>query len=361
VAAGDRSTPLLDVHRALGARLTEFAGWEMPLQYEGVIAEHNTVRAATGVFDVSHLGKLRVKGPGAGDALQEALTADVVALAPGRATYSLVLTESGGCVDDVFVYRIADDEWMVVPNAANVAAVARSIRASGTSFDLDDEWARWAILAVQGPTSFDVFDTAFPAAGASALKLHEWAEMDVFGERGLVARTGYTGERGFELYVPAAAAQRAWTALLDAGARPVGLGARDTLRLEMGYALYGHEITLDVNPLEAALGWVLAWDTPFRGRDALRKVKEEGPRRKLWGVVCRGRGVPRQGYQVFDESGEIGTLTSGNFSPTLGTGIGLALGPTERAPAAGSQVAIEARGRRIEGDIVRPPFVKKDK
>lgn len=357
--ARDRSTPLLDAHRALGARLTEFAGWAMPLQYEGVIAEHNAVRTATGVFDVSHLGKLRAKGAGAGDALQHALTADVMALEIGRATYSLVLTESGGCVDDVFVYRIGPEEWLVVPNAANVDAVADCIRSAGDSFELDDEWARWAILAVQGPSSFDVFEAAFPGSGATDLALHSWAEMDVMGEPGVVARTGYTGERGFELYAPAATAPDAWTRLLESGARPVGLGARDTLRLEMGYALYGHEITLDVNPLEASLGWVLAWDTAFRGRDALARVKEEGVRRKLWGIVCRDRGVPRQGYAVYVGPDEIGTVTSGNFSPTLGTGIALALGPAERAPGPGAEVEIEARGRRIQGDIVRPPFVKK--
>lgn len=354
-----RATPLLDAHRALGARLTEFAGWDMPLQYEGVIAEHNAVRNATGVFDVSHLGKLRVRGPGAGAALQHALTADVVALEEGRATYSLVLTEDGGCVDDVFAYRIGPDEWLVVPNAANVDAVAGCIASAGDSFDLDDEWQRWAILAIQGPTSFDVFESAFPGSGAPELELHAWRYIDVLGEQGVVARTGYTGERGFELYAPAATALEAWDRLTAAGARPVGLGARDTLRLEMGYALYGHELSLDVNPLEASLGWVVAWDTPFRGRDALAKVKEEGPRRKLWGVACRERGVPRQGYAVFAGDDEIGTLTSGNFSPTLGTGIALALGPVERAPAVGTEVAIEARGRRIEGDIVKPPFVKK--
>ena len=354
-----RSTPLLDSHRALGARLTEFAGWDMPLQYEGVIAEHNAVRTSTGVFDVSHLGKLRVRGPGAADALQHALTADVVSLEEGRAAYSLVLTDDGGCVDDVFAYRIGPEEWLIVPNASNVEAVAESISSAGSSFDLDDEWARWAILAVQGPRSFEVFEAAFPGSGATELALHAWAEIDVLGESGLVARTGYTGERGFELYAPAGTAVEAWERLLDAGGRPVGLGARDTLRLEMGYALYGHEITLEVNPLEASLGWVLAWDTPFRGRDALAKVKEEGPERRLWGITCRGRGVPRQGYAVFSGDDEIGTVTSGNFSPTLGTGIALALGPAERAPAAGAEVAIEARGRRIEGDIVKPPFVKK--
>lgn len=356
---GARSTPLLDAHRALGARLTEFAGWEMPLQYEGVIAEHNAVRTDVGVFDVSHLGKLRVRGPGAGDALQHALTADVVDLAEGRATYSLVLTDDGGCVDDVFAYRVGREEWLVVPNAANVAAVARSITDSGDGFELVDEWDRWAILAVQGPRSFEVFEAAFPGSGATELELHAWRDVDVDGEIGLVARTGYTGERGFELYAPSATARAAWDRLLEHGARPVGLGARDTLRLEMGYALYGHELALSVNPLEASLGWVLAWDTPFRGRPVLEKVKAEGAGRKLWGVRCRGRGVPRQGYRVLAGDDVIGTVTSGNFSPTLGTGIALVLGPSEKVPAPGTEVAIDARGRAIEGDIVKPPFVKK--
>lgn len=349
-----RETPLLAAHRSLGARLTEFAGWEMPLQYTGVIAEHNAVRTAAGLFDVTHLGKLRVSGPGAGDALQHALTADVVALDPGRATYSLVLVDDGGCVDDVFVYRIASDEWLVVPNAANVEPVAGCIRAAGG--EPVDEWDRYAILALQGPDSFTVFEKVWPGSEALDLKLHRWCPLDTFGAAGLVARTGYTGERGFEIYAPSEVAERTWSALLDAGATPVGLGARDTLRLEMGYALYGHELSLEINPLEAGLGWALAWDTPFRGRERLLEVKERGPARKLFGVVCSGKGVPRQGYSVLRGDDEVGVVTSGNFSPSLGTGIALALGPAGTRPDPGERVAIEARGRRIEGDIVKPPF-----
>lgn len=353
----ERATPLLAAHEALGARLTEFAGWQMPLQYSGVIAEHNAVRTSAGLFDVTHLGKLRVKGPGAGDALQDALTADVIALAPGRATYALALVDDGGCVDDVFVYRVDTDEWLVVPNAANVGAVADCITQSGG--EPVDEWDRYAILALQGPDSFTVFEKVWPGAQALGLKLHHWCTLDVFGEPGLVARTGYTGERGFEIYAPFAVAERAWTALLDAGAAPVGLGARDTLRLEMGYALYGHELSRDINPLEAGLGWALAWDTPFRGRDALLAIKEGGgAARKLFGIVCADKGVPRQGYEVFKDEEVVGELTSGNFSPTLGTGIALALGPVARKPEPGERVAIEARGRRIAGDIVKPPFKK---
>jgi aminomethyltransferase len=353
----ERATVLLDAHRALGAKLTEFGGWEMPLQYEGIIAEHRAVREKTGVFDVSHLGKLRVAGAGAGDALQEAVTCDVMSLAPGRASYSLVLTEDAGCVDDVFVYRFAEDEWLVVPNASNVEAVAGMIRASGT--EPVDEWDRWTILAIQGPGAFDAFEALWPEARATELKLHDFARIDVFGEEGFVARTGYTGERGFELYAPVGTAGTAWEKLLDHGVSPVGLGARDTLRLEMGYALYGHEISLEINPLEAGLGWVLDREAPYRGREAVERIRAEGRRRKLFGVACRDKGVPRQGYEVYAGEGEIGVVTSGNFSPTLGTGIALALGPVEKAPEEGAEVHVSARGRRIAGDIVKPPFIKK--
>lgn len=329
----------------------------MPLQYGGVVKEHTAVREKAGLFDVSHLGKLRLTGADAGEALQEALTADTIGLAVGRASYSLVLKDDGGVVDDVFVYRMGDEEWLVVPNASNFAAVSAAIEASGGR--PDDEWDRWAILALQGPDSFEVFARVWPDSRATELNLHDWGDMDFFGESGYVARTGYTGERGFELYVPAATAIETFEALLSAGAEPVGLGARDTLRLEMGYALYGHELTEDINPLEAGLGWTLAWDTRFRGREALRKVKEEGPARRLFGISCTGRGVPRQHYPVYSGEGVVGELTSGNFSPTLGHGIALALGEVETLPGVGDTVEIEARGRRIEGDIVKPPFVKR--
>lgn len=355
--AGKRSSHLLEMHRQLGARLTEFGGWDMPLQYSGIVAEHNAVRDSVGVFDVSHLGKLRLSGADAVEALQVALTADVGALEVGRATYSLVLTDDGGCIDDVFIYRLGQREWMVVPNAANVFAVTEAIAEAGG--ELTDEWDRYAILAIQGPQSFDVLEQAFPRSGATVLKLHAWREVDVLGEPGIVARTGYTGERGFELYAPARTAVDAFRKVLDAGATPVGLGARDTLRLEMGFALYGHELSLDVNPLEARLGWTLAWDTPFRGREALRKVKEAGPRRRLFGIRCTDRGVPRPGCTVSAGGERFATVTSGNYSPTLRTGIALALGETARVPEVGGTVEIEVRDRSIRGAIVRPPFIEK--
>jgi aminomethyltransferase len=352
-----RESPLLEVHKGLGARLTEFAGWDMPLQFEGVIAEHRAVREAAGLFDVSHLGKLRVAGAEAGSALQRALTADVEALGPGRATYSLVLTDDGGCVDDVFVYRLSPDSWMVVPNAANNDAVAEAIAAAGSQ--PVDEWDRWAILALQGPHSFEVFGKVFDDAETADLKLHAFVTADLMGETGLVARTGYTGERGFELYAPAAVAPRVFSDLLEAGATAVGLGARDTLRLEMGYALYGHELTLDINPVEAGLSWAIAWDTDFRGRAALEKVRAEGPARKLYGLVCRGKGIPRQGHRIVVGEEALGEVTSGNHSPTLSTGIALALGPAASVPDVGAEVSVDTGRRAIPADIVKPPFIKK--
>jgi aminomethyltransferase len=353
----ERATALLDKHKELGAKLTEFGGWDMPLQYEGIIAEHKAVRGKAGLFDVSHLGKLLVQGADQGEALQQALTADVVALPQGKATYALALTDDAGCIDDVFVYRISATEWLVVPNAANVQAVADSIRECGG--EPVDAWDRWTILALQGPDSFSIYEKVFPGDAALELGLHEWSGVEFAGDLGMVARTGYTGERGFELYVPVDDAPRIFDSLLEAGAAPVGLGARDTLRLEMGYALYGHELALDINPVEAGLGWAVAWDSPFRGRETLLKIKEAGPARKLFGIQCTDRGVPRQGNEVFVDAQSVGALTSGNYSPTLGTGIGLALGPVDTLPAPGSRAEIETRGRRIAGDIVKPPFIKK--
>lgn len=352
-----RETPLLRVHEELGARLTEFAGWDMPLQYEGIVAEHRAVRNHCGVFDVSHLGKLRLKGPGAVEAVHRTVTCDVQGLEIGRARYGIVLTDEGGCVDDVFVYRLGPEECLVVPNAANVIAVTDMLRASGGR--PEDEWDRWAILALQGPESFEIFSKTFAVPDASRLTLHSWTEMDVFGLPGLVARTGYTGERGFEIYAPVQTARRAFRALLDSGAVPVGLGARDTLRLEMGYALYGHEIDLDTDPLEAGLGWAVAWDTEFRGKDALLRVKEKGPQRGIFGIRLRDRGVPRQGHAVLREGREIGTVASGNYSPSLGTGIATAVAPAEDLPQPGEEVVVQARGRALVGDIVKPPFIER--
>ncbi|MDQ3752307.1 MAG: glycine cleavage system aminomethyltransferase GcvT [Actinomycetota bacterium] len=353
----NRASPLLEVHRGLGAKLTEFGGWAMPLQYSGVVAEHNAVRTSAGIFDVSHLGKLRVGGDGAAPALQRALTADIDRIEPGRAAYALALHDDGGCIDDLFCYRMGPDSWTVVPNAANNQAVTESLLTCGA--EVVDESDRWAIVALQGPDSFDVFSRAWPSGEAPRLGLHSWCTLDLDGHSGFVARTGYTGERGFELYVPAEVAPAVWSLLMDCGATPVGLGARDTLRLEMGYPLYGHELTRTVNPLEANLGWTLAWDTPFRGREALAEVKKEGPARRLFGIACRSRGVPRRGHAVLADGEPLGEVTSGNFSPTSGRGIALAYAPSDRVPPPGRAVEVVARSRRLEGDTLKPPFIER--
>lgn len=354
-----KTTPLLELHKELGAKLTEFGGWDMPLQYEGTVSEHCAVRERAGLFDVSHLGKLLLEGPRAENALQRALTCDVPAIDVGAAKYALVLNDDAGCIDDVFLYRLAGDSWLVVPNAANTDAVADALRdAGGTPVDL---WDRWAILALQGPRSSDVFSSIWPASDAPSLALHRWAPLDFSGHEGFVARTGYTGERGFELYAPAAVAVEVARKLLDAGAVPVGLGARDTLRLEMGYALYGHEIDAETDPLSAGLGWAVSWDEPFRGREALAKIKAEGPPKRLFGFKATGKGVPRQGYEVTHGGAAIGRVVSGNFSPSLRTGIALAFAPADRVPPEGSEVAVQARGRPVAGKVTRPPFVARGK
>jgi aminomethyltransferase len=353
----ERKTPLLEAHRSLGARLTEFAGWNMPLQYEGVVTEHRAVRSHAGVFDVSHLGKLRLGGPGARAVLDRVLTADLATLEVGRAAYGFVLKDDGGCLDDVFVYRLGESQWLVVPNAANVAVVKSALHAAGAT-DVEDAWDRWAILALQGPSSTAAFESVWPSPEVSELKLHTWRWVEELGADGFVARTGYTGERGYELYVAWAQAEDAFERLLDAGCTPVGLGARDTLRLEMGYALHGHELGPGINPLEAGLAWAIAWNQPFRGRDSLLAVRGSGPSRSLFGIRCSSPGVPRRGCEVLAGEGVVGKVTSGNFSPTLGTGIALALGPAP-APDPGAEVAIRIRGRLIEGAIVKPPFIKR--
>jgi aminomethyltransferase len=357
MTAAARATPLLEAHRRLGARLTEFAGWSMPLQYEGVVGEHRSVRSHAGVFDVSHLGKLRLGGPEARACLERALTTDVGGLETGRAAYGFVLQDDGGCLDDVFVYRLGETEWLVVPNAANVSVVKNALGAAGAT-DVEDAWSRWAILALQGPSSTEVFESVWSSHGVSELGLHSWRAVEELGEGGFVARTGYTGERGYELYVAWAQAEAAFSRLLEAGCTPVGLGARDTLRLEMGYALHGHELSPEINPLEAGLGWAIAWNQSFRGREGLLAVQETGPARSLFGIRCSSPGVPRRGCEVIAGDSVVGEVTSGNFSPTLGTGIALALGPFP-IPKPGAEVAIRIRGRLIEGAIVKPPFIQR--
>lgn len=372
-----REPPLHPVHLALGARLVDFAGWDMPLQFSGVVAEHTAVRERVGLFDVSHLGQLMVTGAGAGRVLDAAVTANVSELEEWQARYGLVLTEEGGVIDDLFVYR-RPDGYLVVPNAANtdaVLSVLRSVAAgSERASEVDagserasevaivDARGRSAILALQGRDARPIADALVP--GANDLALHRFADMDLDGATIQVARTGYTGEYGFELFVPAADAEAVWNRLMAAGAPygilPIGLGARDTLRLEMGYPLHGHELSVDINPVEAAMSWAVDWTKPgFRGKAAAEKVRAEGPARKLVGLAVEGAGIPRAGQEIYtaDPGGAaVGVVTSGNFSPSLKRGIALGFVAASVA-APGTMLTVDVRGKRVPVIVTRPPFV----
>ncbi|HEY8339711.1 MAG TPA: glycine cleavage system aminomethyltransferase GcvT [Egibacteraceae bacterium] len=362
-----RRSPLDDRHRALGATMTAFAGWEMPLHYGSVVAEHTAVREGCGVFDLSHLGTLRVTGDGAEAAVARAFTADARSLPVGRAVYALCLDDDGGIVDDLLVYRLP---WgfFVVPNAANAATVQAVLReVAGDGCEVADVKADMACIAIQGPRAaelataagVDVSDMAYldcrvltgteaePAAGGGA------ADAPV-PTSGVLARSGYTGELGFEAFVPAEQAPTLWDRLTAAGATPAGLGARDTLRLEMGYPLHGQDISPATSPVEARLGWAVKGDG-FRGEAAYRAAKEAGPRRRLWGLRATGRGIPRAGCRVRLDGRDVGETTSGTFSPTLRVGIALAY--LDASVGAETEVEIDVRGKPVPAVVTRPPFV----
>jgi aminomethyltransferase len=353
-------SPLHDRHVALGAKLAEFGGWEMPIQYGGVVEEHLAVRSAVGVFDVSHLGNAEVRGPGAKDFVNTCFTNDLDRIGPGRAQYTLCCDDaSGGVVDDVIVYYAADDKLYLVPNAANASSVLERLRASAPSgVEVTDQHRDFAILAVQGPRSTDVLrDLGIsPDIDYMAFDLAE-----AIGTRIVVCRTGYTGEHGYELVVPADAALGVWDALMPVvssyDGRPCGLGARDTLRTEMGYPLHGQDLSLDITPVQARAGWAVGWKKPaFWGRDVLLAERERGPARLLWGVRALDRGIPRPHMVVNDASGaQVGEVTSGTFSPSLKTGIGLALLSADVVE--GTELSLDVRGRPAPVVVVKPPFV----
>jgi aminomethyltransferase len=366
-----RRSPLDDRHRGLGANMTGFGGWDMPLDYGSVVAEHRAVRAACGMFDLSHLGTLRVTGADAEAAVQRTFSNDASALPPGRAHYSLCLDEAAGIVDDLLVYRLG---WcfLVVPNAANTAAVRAALE-DGVAGDcrLTDVKDGLACIALQGPEStqrlveagVDVADLSyldcaalpFPSPGASAAG---GSAAGAPPDAGVVARSGYTGERGFELFVPLERAPALWDRLLDAGATPAGLGCRDTLRLEMGYPLHGQDISVQTTPVEARLGWAVKLGTGFRGEEAYASAKAAGPSRRLWGLRATGRGIPRAGCAVRRGEQVVGRVTSGTFSPSLR--VGIALGYLDAGVQEGETVAIDVRGKAIEAEVRRPPFVNAD-
>ncbi len=364
-----KRTELHDRHVVLGARMTGFAGFDMPVQYSGIKAEHSAVRNAAGLFDVSHMGEVFVMGPQAGAFVQHLTTNDATKLQNGRALYTVMCNEEGGIIDDLLVYRLREDAYMLVVNAANIETDYAWMEANnpmGAALHNTSEYI--ALLALQGPRSLDIMQelTDIPVCEIPYYHFVRPAPGTFFGcDKAIVSRTGYTGEIGLELYVERERAALVWDAVMEAGAPkgllPAGLGARDTLRLEAGFCLYGHELDTDTNPYEARLGWVIKLAKgPFIGREALQAEKASGPARILIGLVMEQRGIPRQGYRVMDQQGcVIGTVTSGSQSPVLGKGIALAYVTNHTDfTTPGNTLSIAVRGRTLAARVVKPPFHK---
>ena len=353
--------PLEDRHRSLGASFAEFSGWLMPVSYAGTVSEHNATRNAVGLFDVSHLGKASVRGPGAAEYVNSAFTNDLNRIGPGKAQYTLCCNDSGGVIDDLIAYYVSDDEIFLVPNAANTPAVVAALQSTAPEgLTITDEHRSYAVLAVQGPRSAEVLaGLGLP----TSMDYMGYADAEFGGVPVRVCRTGYTGEHGFELLPPWDRAGVVFDALVDAvaatGGEPAGLGARDTLRTEMGYPLHGHELSLEISPVQARCGWAVGWKKDaFWGREALLAEKQAGPRRTLRGLRAVGRGVLRPEMTVLAGDKQVGTTTSGTYSPTLKLGIALALIDTDAGIVDGQLVAVDVRGKPLECEVVAPPFVE---
>jgi len=361
MSAARKKTPLHDEHVALDGKMVPFAGFTMPVQYPtGITAEHAAVREACGLFDVSHMGEFIVRGPQALDLVQKVSVNDASTMDVGQAQYSAMCLETGGVIDDLLVYRF-EDRYMLVVNASNIEKDWAWVSRHATDFDveLEDASERTALLALQGPAARGVL-RPLASLDVDDVKYYRFAEGEVDGVPAVISGTGYTGEDGFELYVPAERAAGLWRTLLDAGADvgllPAGLGARDSLRLEVGYALYGNDLDEEHTTLESGLGWVTKLDKgDFVGRDALAAQKEAGVERKLVGLRLTDRGFPRPGYDVLTGDDVVGRVTSGTVSPTLGYGIALGYVPTALSKS-GTELSVDARGRYVDAVVQRPPF-----
>jgi aminomethyltransferase len=342
-------TPLYDRHVALAARLVPFAGWELPVQYEGVIPEHRAVRTDAGAFDVSHMGELVVEGAGAREFLQSVLSNDVERLEPGLAQYTLLTNEQGGIVDDLIVYELAPEKYLLIVNASNCEPDFAWLREREPGdVEVRDVSDDYALIAVQGPRVLERL--GLPGAPAFT-----FAKGELDGVSCVINRTGYTGEEGVELLVAAEVAEELWDRVLERGVVPCGLGARDTLRLEVCYPLHGNDITPETDAISAGLGWVCALDTEFAGADELRRIKEAGPERKLSAFVMEEAGIPRQGMPIV----EGGQVTSGSHSPMLERGIGLGYVPAELAPP-DTELTIDVRGRHRRARVVKKPIYSRE-
>lgn len=356
-----RRTPLYEEHKSLGAKMVPFAGYEMPIQYTGIVAEHRAVREAAGLFDLSHMGEFHFDGPGARAAVDRLVSSDVAGLEPGEARYGLLCNEKGTIVDDVIVYRTGADHLLMVVNAANVAKDEAHVRRhlpKGVAFV--DKSADTALIAIQGPRAADIIARV---AGGSVAALPPFGVKSAraAGAEATIARTGYTGEDGFEVFVENLDAVQIWRALLVAAKGdaivPVGLGARDTLRLEARFSLYGNDIDETTGPIEAGLGWTCKLDKEFVGRDKIAKQKEEGPKRRIAGLVVEG-GVARQGYDVVADGRAVGKVTSGTYGPTVAQNIALAYVPTELSKV-GTALAVRIREKDVPATVVKTPFYRR--
>ena len=361
-----RKSPLDALHRSAKARMVPYAGWEMPLEYSGIAAEHTAVRSRAGLFDVSHMGEIEIAGKNALAAVQRLLCNDVSRLATARAQYSALLTPGGTFLDDVIVYRMAASHFMLVVNAANTAKdyswIVEQIKEVGEAAVIDSS-SRYALISIQGPAALEVLQ-AVATVELGDVPYYGFTYGEVSSARATIARTGYTGEDGFEIFVPPAMASKVWQALLQAGRGveivPCGLGARDTLRLEAGMRLYGNDIDESTTVLDAGLGWIVGWEKPaFIGQDALVAQKKAGVERRLVGFELIDAGIARHGYEVVDESGrDVGVVTSGTQTPFLKKSIGLAY-VTTAASAVGSEILIDIRGRRARARVVKQPFYRR--
>jgi aminomethyltransferase len=358
-----KRTPLYAAHRRAGAKIVEFAGWEMPVEYAGVISEHQAVRSRAGLFDVSHMGEIEIRGAGALEFCQRVFANDLARMKIAQAQYNLLLLANGGVIDDVICYRLDDDSFLVCVNAVNIEKDFEWLRQqAGAAVEIVNASESYAQLALQGPSAEKILQPLTELV-LTALRPFYFAFAPVAGIRCLIARTGYTGEDGFELYCQAGAAEKLWAALLEAGgaegALPAGLGARDTLRLEMGYPLYGHELDETTTPLEAGLDWVVKFSKPeFIGRAALQEQKIHGPRRRLVALEVLDPGIARSGYELFLNGQVVGRVTSGTKSPSLGKAIALGY-VTREAAVLRSEIDVEIRGRKVRARIVSLPFVRR--
>ena len=354
-----KRTPLYDAHVTAGARMVPFGGWEMPVQYTGIIEEHRAVRTSVGLFDVSHMGEFEVDGPQALAALQSLTTNDASALDIGQVQYSVLCYPDGGIVDDLTVYRLGAERYMLTVNAGNIDKDWEWVTSHGSGARWRNVSAETALIAVQGPNAERLVGR-LAGRDVTAIGYYRFAHGAVAGVRTLLSRTGYTGEDGFELYMAAGDATRLWATLLESGRQdgvaPIGLGARDTLRLEMRYALYGNDIDATTNPLEAGLGWIVKpAKGQFIGRDAIEKVRATGPARRLVGLEMAERAVARHGYPVFKDGAPIGVVTSGSYGPSVDRYIAMAYIASPHA-AVGTEVDVEIRGQARPARVVKTPF-----